>query len=71
MRAERASSGGGRERGYFVAPTVFDHVKPDSIIAQEEIFGPVLSVIRVPDFAEALRVANSVKYGLAERDLHQ
>ena len=58
-------SGGGRERGYFVAPTVFDRVKPDSVIAQEEIFGPVLSVIRVPDFAEALRVANSVKYGLA------
>lgn len=58
-------SGGGRERGYFVAPTVFDHVKPESIIAQEEIFGPLLSVIRVPDFAEALRVANSVKYGLA------
>ena len=40
-------------------------MKPDSVIAQEEIFGPVLSVIRVPDFAEALRVANSVKYGLA------
>jgi aldehyde dehydrogenase (NAD+) len=57
--------GGGRERGYFLAPTVFDRVKPDSVIAQEEIFGPVLSVIRVPDFAEALRVANSVKYGLA------
>ena len=58
-------SGAGRERGYFVAPTVFDHVKWDSVIAQEEIFGPVLSVIRVPDFDEALRVANSVKYGLA------
>ena len=35
------------------------------MIAQEEIFGPVLSVIRVPDFEEALRVANSVKYGLS------
>ena len=57
--------GAGRGRGYFVAPTLFDHVKWDSVIAQEEIFGPVLSVIRVPDFAEALRVANSVKYGLA------
>ena len=51
--------------GLFVAPTVFDHVKWDSRIAQEEIFGPVLSVIRVPDFEEALRVANSVKYGLS------
>jgi aldehyde dehydrogenase (NAD+) len=63
--------GGGRmsgaeyDSGHFVAPTVFDHVRWDSVIAQEEIFGPVLSVIRVPDFEEALRVANSVKYGLS------
>jgi aldehyde dehydrogenase (NAD+) len=63
--------GGGRmdrreyENGYFVPPTVFDHVPWDSTIAQEEIFGPVLSVIRVADFEEALRVANSVKYGLS------
>ncbi|HXX18282.1 MAG TPA: aldehyde dehydrogenase family protein [Candidatus Acidoferrum sp.] len=53
------------ENGYFIAPTVFDHVAWDSVIAQEEIFGPVLSVIRVADFEEALRVANSVKYGLS------
>lgn len=52
------------DNGYFVAPTVFDHAAWDSVIAQEEIFGPVISVIRVPDFEEALRVANSVKYGL-------
>ena len=58
-------TGGAYDRGLFVAPTVFDHVKWDSTIAQEEIFGPVLSVIRVPDFEEALRVANSVKYGLS------
>src|ERR1700728_1444642 len=63
--------GGGRmtgdafENGYFISPTVFDHVPWDSTIAQEEIFGPVLSVIRVPNFEEALRVANSVKYGLS------
>jgi alpha-ketoglutaric semialdehyde dehydrogenase len=63
--------GGGRAagaeygNGYFVAPTVFDRVPWNSVIAQEEIFGPVLSVIRVPDFEEALRVANSVKYGLS------
>lgn len=59
--------GGGpaRDGGYFVAPTIFDRVRWDSTIAQEEIFGPVLSVIRVPDFEEALRVANSVKYGLS------
>ncbi|HXW63302.1 MAG TPA: aldehyde dehydrogenase family protein [Candidatus Acidoferrales bacterium] len=53
------------ENGYFIAPTVFDHVAWDSPLAQEEIFGPVLSVIRVRNFEEALRVANSVKYGLS------
>ena len=58
-------SGAKYENGYFVAPTVFDHVPWNSRIAQEEIFGPVLSVIRVPDFEEALRVANSVKHGLS------
>jgi len=52
-------------RGYFVAPTIFDHVAPNSTIAQDEIFGPVLSVVRVRDFDEALRVANSVRYGLS------
>lgn len=58
-------TGGANDRGLFVEPTIFDHVKWDSVIAQEEIFGPVLSVIRVPDFEEALRVANSVRYGLS------
>jgi alpha-ketoglutaric semialdehyde dehydrogenase len=58
-------SGGEYDQGYFVAPTIFDNVPWDSVIAQEEIFGPVLSVIRVPNFEEALRVANSVKYGLS------
>ena len=50
-------------KGYFVAPTVFDNVKPDSTLAQEEVFGPVLAVFRVNDFAEALTVANNVKFG--------
>jgi alpha-ketoglutaric semialdehyde dehydrogenase len=58
-------SGGEHDRGLFVAPTIFDHVRWDSVIAQEEIFGPVLSVVRVADFEEAVRVANSVKYGLS------
>lgn len=57
--------GDGFDRGYFVEPTVFDHVAPDSQIAQDEIFGPVLSIIRVKDYDEALRVANSVRYGLS------
>lgn len=52
------------DKGYFVAPTIFDHVTPGMTIAQEEIFGPVLSIIRVKDFDEALHVANNVKYGL-------
>lgn len=51
-------------RGYFVAPTVFDEVQPTARIAQEEIFGPVLSVITFQDEAEALEIANGVKYGL-------
>ena len=58
-------SGGAFDRGYFVAPTIFDHVAPGSSIAQDEIFGPVLSVIRVKNFEEALGVANSVRYGLS------
>ncbi len=58
-------SGAAYDKGHFVAPTIFDHVPWDSTIAQEEIFGPVLSVIRVTNFEEALRVANSVRYGLA------
>jgi acyl-CoA reductase-like NAD-dependent aldehyde dehydrogenase len=56
---------GALARGLFIAATVFDHVPWNSVIAQEEIFGPVISVIRVGDFEEALRVANSVKYGLS------
>lgn len=51
--------------GYFVEPTVFQNVSPTSTIAQEEIFGPVLSVISFDDEAEAIRIANNTKYGLA------
>lgn len=50
--------------GYFTAPTVYDHVDGKSRLAQEEIFGPVLSVIRVKDWDEAIEVANSVEFGL-------
>jgi aldehyde dehydrogenase (NAD+) len=51
--------------GYWLAPTVFDHVEPTMRIAREEIFGPVLSVIRVPDAQAAFEAANAVEYGLA------
>ena len=56
---------GGRDRGYFVSPTIFDNVEPGMRIAQEEIFGPVLSVIRASDPKTALTVANGVKFGLS------
>ena len=51
-------------KGYFVAPTVFDGVKPDMTLAQEEVFGPVLAVMRAGDFEEAMKIANGVKFGL-------
>ncbi|EKX60079.1 aldehyde dehydrogenase family protein [Streptomyces ipomoeae] len=54
-----------REQGYFVAPTVFADVAPDMTIAQEEIFGPVLSILRYEDEEDALRIANGTVYGLA------
>jgi alpha-ketoglutaric semialdehyde dehydrogenase len=63
--------GGGRpaaadhEHGYFVEPTVFDHVTTSMRIAQEEIFGPVVSVIRARGFDQALEAANAVRYGLS------
>ena len=55
----------GRDRGYFVAPAIFDHVDTNMRIAQEEIFGPVLSLIRVNDNESALSVANNVRFGLS------
>ncbi|MFJ9102886.1 aldehyde dehydrogenase family protein [Streptomyces sp. NPDC102405] len=54
-----------REQGWFVSPTVFADVTPDMTIAQEEIFGPVLSVLRYEDEEDALRIANGTVYGLA------
>ncbi|MGI5453478.1 aldehyde dehydrogenase family protein [Streptomyces sp. CA-249302] len=54
-----------REQGYFVAPTVFADVTPEMTIAQEEIFGPVLSVLLYEDEEDALRIANGTVYGLA------
>ncbi|MEV7727824.1 aldehyde dehydrogenase family protein [Streptomyces sp. NPDC087917] len=53
-----------RERGYFIAPTVFADVTPDMTIAQEEIFGPVLAILSYEDQDDALRIANGTVYGL-------
>ena len=55
----------GLERGYYVKPTVFGRVNPGSTIAQEEIFGPVLSIITYRDEDEAVRIANGTLYGLS------
>jgi betaine-aldehyde dehydrogenase len=55
----------GLEKGYFVRPTVFSDVRNDMTIAQEEIFGPVLSIIPVDSEEEAIAVANDTIYGLA------
>jgi 1-pyrroline-5-carboxylate dehydrogenase len=52
------------EGGYFIAPTVFGDVPWDARIAQEEIFGPVLAIIRARDFEDGLRIANSTEFGL-------
>jgi malonate-semialdehyde dehydrogenase (acetylating)/methylmalonate-semialdehyde dehydrogenase len=51
--------------GYFVGPTIFDNVKPSMRIAREEIFGPVLSVVRAKNLDEALEVVNGSEYGNA------
>ena len=61
----KRAEGDGLENGWFVEPTVFDRVTHDMRIAREEIFGPVLSVLRVKDFGEAMMVANDSDYGLS------
>ena len=55
----------GKENGFYVGPTVIDYVKPDMKIAKEEVFGPVLSIIRSETIDEALKIENSSQYGNA------
>src|SRR5439155_176819 len=59
--------GGNRvgDRGYFIEPTVFDDVKDDMKIAKEEIFGPVMNILRFKDVDEVIRRGNQTFYGLA------
>lgn len=52
------------DKGYFIKPTVFGDVSPDARIAQEEIFGPVVAILRAENFDHALEIANSTVYGL-------
>jgi 1-pyrroline-5-carboxylate dehydrogenase len=64
----RLIAGGGvvdtPEGGFFIQPTVFSDIPPHAVLAQEEIFGPVLAVIKVESYEEGLRVANNTEYGL-------
>ncbi|MCB0774871.1 MAG: CoA-acylating methylmalonate-semialdehyde dehydrogenase [Chitinophagaceae bacterium] len=55
----------GKENGYYVGPTVIDFVKPDMAVAKEEIFGPVISIMRTKNIDEALAIENSSTYGNA------
>jgi acyl-CoA reductase-like NAD-dependent aldehyde dehydrogenase len=68
QQGARLVTGGGRpenlDRGYYIAPTVFSKVDNHFTIAQEEIFGPVLSVIPAQDEKDAIRIANDTIYGL-------
>jgi len=55
----------GKENGYYVGPTILDHVKPEMKIAQEEVFGPVLAIMRTNEIDEAIAIENNSQYGNA------
>ena len=59
------ASGNGLDKGFYYRPTVFGDVDPGMRIAQEEIFGPTVAVIKVRDVDEAIEVSNGIKYGLS------
>ena len=61
----RELSGGDYDQGYYVEPTIFTGVSPSMRIAKEEIFGPVLTVFKVKDLKEAIKISNSVEFGLS------
>jgi len=61
----RGATVAGKESGTYVGPTVIDHVRPDMAVAREEIFGPVISIMRVDTLDEALAIENSSPYGNA------
>jgi aldehyde dehydrogenase (NAD+) len=63
LGGDRPEVNGGR--GYFLNPTIFDRVRPEMVIAREEIFGPVLAVTTFTDLDDAIRIANDSEYGLA------
>ena len=55
----------GHEDGYYIGPTIIDHVTPDMAIAQDEVFGPVLAIVRAKDIGEAIAIENASPYGNA------
>jgi acyl-CoA reductase-like NAD-dependent aldehyde dehydrogenase len=57
--------GGAYDKGYFVEPTIFADVTEDMRLAQEEVFGPVLAVMKAKDFTDAMRIANNIPFGLS------
>lgn len=61
----RGATVAGKEGGFYVGPTIIDHVKPDMKVAKEEIFGPVISIIRAKDLDEAIQIENASNYGNA------
>ncbi|RPI99439.1 MAG: aldehyde dehydrogenase family protein, partial [Deltaproteobacteria bacterium] len=61
----KAKQEGVTSKGYFIEPTLFTEVHPEMRIAQEEIFGPVVSVIKAQDLFDAIRIANGTQYGLS------
>ncbi|MBI1911783.1 MAG: aldehyde dehydrogenase family protein [Deltaproteobacteria bacterium] len=60
-----ARTEGGLKKGYFIEPTIFTEVKPKMRVAQEEIFGPVVSIIKARDISDAINIANGIPYGLS------
>lgn len=58
-------TGGDYDKGYFVEPTIFADVTEDMRLAQEEVFGPVLAVMKAKDFTDAMRIANNIPFGLS------
>ena len=66
----KACQKGNCSKGYFIEPTLFSDVTPEMRIAQEEIFGPVVSVIKAEDLEDAIRIVNRTPYGLSSADLY-
>jgi (Z)-2-((N-methylformamido)methylene)-5-hydroxybutyrolactone dehydrogenase len=65
LHGGRKPSAPGLERGFFIEPTIFGEVRNDMRVAQEEIFGPVVCLLRFGDEAGAVRIANQARFGLA------